>query len=569
MALPIDDSVLKNAKAKGRFILVVVFILSFFTNLLRLTGPLFMLLIYDRVLTSRSEETLVALFALMVTFLIVMGLFDYTRRRLLARYGAQFQERLEADILQMTTRDKFFTRAYNKPATGLDDLDILRGFFHSNTLITTLDFIWTPMFLLVVFVLHWVIGFVTLTGLAILLFVSMMKTSLSDRRRDNAQTASSKIQALKNMMSSSQSLIRSQEMSASFQDRWVIARRDSRDKAIELNDWTMWFTIVSQQGRKLVQYTVLATGAYLTLKGELTVGAMVACTFLVVRVIGPVEQFFKEFPKLKRAIKAWKRLKVTMADQRKQPKVEDPDAQKPQLTLKTVSVKSPLNSQLLLRGISITIRAGSVLEITGPSGSGKTVFAESLLGLWPRSGGTILYGGANLDRFSIHETNRIFGYVPEMSEFITGTIEENIACLDVKPDREKVVEAAQLAGVHSMISALPSGYETKLDTAHPVFSRGQRSRLAFARALYGDPKVLVIDEPDQWMREALHDRLMPMIKERSKKGMIVIILARNPLDLAVTNSHLLIRNGGLKNIKPVSNITPLHNAKSTAKNKTV
>lgn len=568
------DQQAARALNKGRFILAMAFVFSFFFNLLRLTGPMFMILVYDRVLTSRSVETLVTLFVLMAGFLVLMGLFDFSRRRILARFGAQFQERVEEQIFRMTPRDRFFTRAHSKPATGLDELDTLRGFFHSRALISVLDFIWTPMFLAVVFVLHPVLGWVAVGGICVLLLIVGAKNLFAKAREDRARSASHQITLLKNMMTSSQSVIRSQEMAGGFRARWLEARQGSRDAAIAQKDWSTWFVILSRQTRMLLQYTVLAVGAWLTLQGELTVGAMVACMFLVLRVIVPVEDFLHEIPNIRNAADNWRRLRAILAGYSTLPDSENPQGLEVRLTLQQVSARAPLTNAPVLRSLSLDIPPGSVVEICGASGSGKTVLADILQGIWPRSAGNLLYGGANMDRFSVSETAHIFGYITETPEFLTATIEENIARLAPHPDRAAVIQAARSAGVHGMIMALPEGYQTGLDTAQRIFSAGQRSQLALARALYGDPKVLIIDGPDPQMRRALLKPLAPMIEGFKAQGRIVIVLVRNRLDLASITMRLALHDGRLKPQPLVanseaaekpSNVAKLNNPKSKPK----
>ncbi len=565
MAKGNNENIARYALQKGSFILVSAFVLSFLFSLIRLTGPLFMLLIYDRVLTSRSQETLISLFVLVVTFLVVMGLFDYSRRRILARFAAQFQERVEKKIFSSTTKDKFFVRGQNKPASGLTELDGLRGFFHSSGLISIFDFIWAPMFLVVVFTLHWKLGWVTVGGLGLLLLLSIVKMLFSSGRSERAKDASNRIGKLKTMMLISNDTIRSQEMTSSFKQRWVNARKNSRDKAIELMDWSAWFSITSRQIRMMVQYTVLATGAYLTLKGEMTVGAMVATTFLVVRVLLPVEQFFGQLPNIRKAIKNWKQLNKIVTAKTPPAYNDDLDNLEARLSLSNLSARSPMTSQLILRSISMTISPGSVVEISGPSGAGKSILAETLLGAWSKSGGTILVGGTNVSRLSSDQAGRLFGYVPETPNFVTGTVEENISRLEDMPDQEKVYAAAKRAGVHEMIIALPDGYDTQIDASNVGFSNGQKHQLAMARALYHGPKILIIDEPDTALRQALGGNLKELLDAFKAEGKIVLILSRTPLDLANTTNKKTLEGGRLKSVISAQNVTRIDGKKAAKK----
>lgn len=537
--------ILKIALRKGRLILTSAFLLSIVYNVIRLSGPMFMMLIYDRVLPSRSTETLVVLFSMVVVLLIAMGLFEYARKRLLVRFAAQFQETVEDHIFSSTSKDKFFKRGNNKPVAGLDEVDQVRGFINGSS-VAILDFLWAPMFLAVVFILHPILGWVATAGVGVLLLLTAIKALVTRVRDEQARQASNKINVLKNLMTSSRELLRSQEMTSAFNNRWVTARRNSRDMAIESNDVSAWFTIFVRQTRMIVQYSVLATGAYLTLQGKLTPGAMVAATFLVVRVIIPVESFLLQIPNIVKTRESWAKLKKILetADKYSPPEIDN--GFRPDLKLTGVSARSPLTKEMVLRNVSFTATPGSIIEINGDSGSGKTALCEVILGIWPRSAGKILCGGQNVDRFDSDQASHIFGYMPEKVEFLNGTIAENIAHLDEEIDRERMHEVAKLALIHNTIMGLPDGYDTEVGQLTTCLSAGQQSRIAFARALYHRPKILVLDEPDPLLRGALAKRLQPMLEEFKKDGGILIFVARKPLGIANTDKVMTLENGSLK-----------------------
>jgi len=551
------DNIVRTALRKGSGVMTVVFALSFMVNLLRLTGPVFMLLIYDRVLPSRSTETLIVLFAMMVVLLVVMGLMDYARRRLLARFGAQFQERIEDEMFSTTEKDKFFARNTKKPVVGLDELDSLRNFIHSGALLSILDFIWTPMFLLVVFVLHPLLGWIAVGGVIVLLVVTLIRSIVARGREEHARAAGKNITDLKDMMMSSRGVLRNHEMTETFNARWLEARRVSRDRAIESRDLTAWFQIIIRQLRLILQYTVLGVGAWLTLRGELTIGAMVASTFLVVRVIVPFEQVLSHLPTTGRAIGQWRRLNEQMSERGEIFHAETLNDFVPRLELSGVTARAPFGKQNTLKGITLTIPPGSLVEITGDSGAGKTALAETLLGVYPRAGGSYLCGGANIDRFSSAQARRIFGYAPQSEEFIHGTIGDNITGLSQPGDPEPLYAAARLAYVHEAIMALPDGYQTMLDSTGTLLPRGQKSRISFARAIYHNPRILILDEPDNWLRASLPRRLKPFVDGFLAKGNILIVMSRRSLALPETTMHLMLEDGRIKPHKEAANVTKL------------
>jgi ABC-type protease/lipase transport system fused ATPase/permease subunit len=370
----------RAALRKGSFLLWVTFILSFFVNVLQLAGPLFIILIYDRVLTSRSEETLFALFFMVAILIVTLGLLDYARKRLVARFAAQFQERLEHTILGAARQNAMFPEGKAKPAVGLDEADILRGFFHSGGLIAVMDFLWAPMFVAVVFLLHPTLGYVCVAGLAVMTALTFIRIAFAGGREDCHNAASKRVGDLKKMVTASREAMRGQDMSPGFKARWMRAREEGRDTAIALRDWSALFDQMSSTTLLLVRYGVLATGAWLVLNGKLTVGAMVACAFLVTRVLIPVNRFAGMLPSIFRALDNWKRLRKTLAgwdSATAAPFPTDAPSRRVRLAIRGLSVRSPLTNALALKQLGLELAPGTMAEILGASGAGKTRFSAS------------------------------------------------------------------------------------------------------------------------------------------------------------------------------------------------
>ncbi|MHA3977335.1 type I secretion system permease/ATPase [Halovulum sp. GXIMD14794] len=548
------ESSARNAFRQGAYLLLTTFGLSFVVNVLRLGGPLFMILIYDRVLTSRSEETLFALFFMVVVLMVVLGLLDYARKRIVARFAAQFQERLEVTILGAANQSDMFPRGRSKPATGLDEADSLRGFFHSGGLIAVMDFLWTPMFVAVVFLLHPLLGYVCLGGMVVMLALMLIRTAFIGGREERSLASTRQISELRNMVTASRSVVRSQGMSTGFKQRWMAARAGGRDNAIALKDWTTWYDHLSSTVVLIVRYGVLATGAYLALEGKLTVGAMVASMFLVSRVLIPVNRFVGEIPAIGKAMEAWKRLRGILHDwdaATERPVTDEAGNPRVRLELNGVSVRSPLTGKTLLKSLNLKIAPGEMVEILGSSGRGKTVLAETIMGLRKRSGGTILCDGHNVSRMTDEEQAHNFGFVPEVPGFVDGTLAENISHLDPEASPEKIAAAARKACLHAWISALPEGYQTVIDADGSVLSKGQRQQVALARALYHEPKVLIVDEPDSMLLERLPETMRRTFDGILSRGGAILLLARKPLQVQQTRTRMQLEGGALVSKKKI------------------
>lgn len=549
-----------DAVRKGRLILFAALGMSSALGLLRLAGPVFMVLVYDRVLPSRSEETLVALFLMLVAVLVVTGVVEYARRRIMARFGAQFQERIEVEIFRRTPREDFLLRGSSKPSSGLDEVDNLRSFFHSGALLGAMDFLWMPLYVAFVFVLNATLGWVLLGGLVILLAVILARMALSTTREREARTASQTIAELKHILISSRDLLRGQEMTVPFKTRWLAARRASRDQAIALHDFTGWFDTCARQVKHLVHYGMLAIGAWMAIHGSMTVGGIVACVFIANRCIQTSEGFFSDLPAIRQAMADWKGLQAILTARR--PAEDDPYAEPAQpdrarLSLLNLGVKAPHDGTPILRGMTMNIAPGQVVEITGPAGSGKTVLAETILGIWKRSGGAVLYNGMNVARLTEADSARIFGHVPELPAFLPLSIEENICRMEATPDRPRIAEVCAAVGLHDRILALPDGYQTRLDRNAMGFSRSERQRLALARAIYHMPEVLILDLADDDLAALLRGPLASRMKAKKAQGMIILLFARQPLGLPYTTGSVRIEDGRLRPSKPRPALKPV------------
>jgi ATP-binding cassette subfamily C protein len=531
----------------GAWLLGLAFVFSFFVTLLMLTGPMFMLLVYDRVLTSRSQETLVALFALVVMLLVLMSIFDYARNRILARFGARLQDRLESRVLEAVEARAPRTRSGN-PVSGTKELDGLRSFFHSNSLIAVLDFIWAPVFLGAVFLFHPLLGWVAVTGVLLLFALAFLRAAFSTHLAEDAEAASGAVGQVARQIQQSRSTILSQGMAGPVVGCWLAARRGSRDMSIVLYDRVGWFTTTTKHLRLLFQSMVLALGAWLVLGNQLTVGGMVACFVLLVRVFFPVEQFLKKLPDVRRAVDNWKALDAIL---KSAPQPRSPDlgaGHEPCLEVRDLCVKRPDGQALLLDRVSFAVEPGDVVQITGGIGSGKSVLARSLLGQQAVASGTIAIGGRNIEQFGAEQIARVVGYVPEEIGFYPGSILQNIARMHPDARKDDVVAAARRAGAHKMIAALPRGYQTQLDADGSQLSRGQRQKMALARALYGDPGLLVLDEPGPL---ASSDLFRP-------GGPAIVLLGREFRDLPISGRHFRLKGGTLVEAGAVSLSTQRH-----------
>lgn len=522
----------------GAWMLGLAFVFSFFTTMLLLTTPLFLLLIYDRVLSARSQETLVALFGLVVLLLCLLALFDYARRRILARFGARLQGQLELRVLDVVQARAPRSALGSGPVSGTKELDRLRGFFHSGALIAVLDFLWAPIFLGAVFLFHPLLGWVAVIGVLVLLGVCGLRAIFSAHLADDADAATARVNDVARRIRDAQPTIASQGMAGPIVKRWRQARGNARDMSILLADRVTWFKTGSTHLRLFFQALILALGANLHLQNKLTVGGMVACFILIGRVFLPVDNLLKNLPAITSARTNWRMLAGTL---REAPAAEEalpaPAAAIGGLSVRDLRPDCGPAAAACLDGVSFSVAQGEVVQISGALGSGKTVLAAALAGQLPLLSGSVTIGGRNFEQFGTEALSRIVGYLPEDIGFFPGTIAQNISRMNADTLDKEIVAAAGRAGAHAIISKLPKGYGTKLDPFGSGLSRGERQRIALARAVYRRPTILIVDDTAE---------IMPVkCGIFSEGGPAVVLLSRAPRSLVVPSRHFRLQGGAL------------------------
>ncbi|MGC9419724.1 MAG: type I secretion system permease/ATPase [Rhodovulum sp.] len=538
------------ARARSQVLLLSVAVFSLFTNALMLTGPLFMLQVYDRVLGSRSEETLVALFILVAALYFFYWLLDFARGRVMARIGARLQAVFGRRVFTAVIERTALRGGQGPGATALQDLDAVRNMFASPVLLAFFDLPWTPLFLAAIFIFHPLLGYMALAGAALLIAVTLINRITTKKGLEGANRLSHAAQRLARQTEEGGALVWSQGMAPVMAERWARLQDEAGVKGLGANDRTGTFSSFSRSFRFFLQSAMLALGAWLVLQQELTPGAMIAGSIMLGRALAPVEQVLGQWAAIQRAWTGWRELKAFLKalPARERPtELPQPAAR---LSLSNVALRTSASSPPILYGISFELEPGEALGVIGKSGAGKTSLARLIQGLVEPTAGEIRLDGAALDQYGPERLGRHVGCLPQDVRFFDGTVAENIAHMVRRPDAAAVVEAAKKARVHEVILKLPQGYDTLLGAADAQLSGGQKQRLALARALYHDPVLLVLDEPNSALDADGSEALNAVVADMKKAGKSVIIMTHRPSAIAVCDRLLVIDSGLQKALGP-------------------
>lgn len=532
---------LRAARRQSRPYFWFVAIFSFFVNLLMLTGPLYMLQIYDRVLGSRSEATLLALSALVVFLYGMMGILDYARGRVMARVAARFQAAMDVRVFEAVMR-----RSAVKPddlaATGLKDLESVQRLMSSPVLMAFFDIPWTPFFIAGIFVFHPWLGVLALAGGLVLVAVTGLNQLLSRKPTLRSNRAVMQAEHTSEQIRNEAEMVQSLGMRDAAFTRWYKARAAALKGTIGSADVIGTFSVITKTFRLFLQSAMLGLGAYLVLQNELTPGAMIAGSILMGRALAPIELAIGQWPMVTRARTGWDNLAQLLSEvPPEEPRLPLPKP-KALLEVTQATIVPPGEHQASLRLVSFNLMPGQALGVIGPSGAGKSTLARALTGVWRPAGGKIRLDGATLDQYG-QDLGKHIGYLPQRVTLFDGTIAENIARLSETPDSEAIVAAARKADAHDMILKLPDGYNTRVTAAGGRLSGGQMQRIGLARAMYGDPVILVLDEPNSNLDNEGSEAVNEAIRRMKAEGKSVIIMAHRPAAIRECDMLLMLENG--------------------------
>ncbi|CAK7255178.1 MULTISPECIES: type I secretion system permease/ATPase [unclassified Shinella] len=516
---------------------------SFFVNLLVLTGPLFMLQIYDRVLSSRSEATLVALTGLIIGLYLVMGVLDHIRSRVAARIGARFQARFDKRVFNAVLDRTNLHAQGISTVTGMRDLDAIQKVLSSPALFTVFDIPWTPFFLFVIFTFHPWMGVLGIVGGLILVGLTWLNQNGTKEDQERAMIAGRLSDEMTQTLQKESDTVRALGMRRAVAGRWQLLRDKTLEANIRYSDSNGFYSISSKTFRVFLQSAILALGAYLVLQNEITAGAMIASSIIIGRALAPIEGAIGQWSLIQRAGQGWRNLSELLA---RVPE-DDPRTALPKpraiLEVEQVTVVPPGEQVATLRMLNFELRPGQALGVIGQSASGKSTLARVLTGIWPPAAGKVRLDGASLEQYGTDGLADHVGYLPQDVVLFEGTVAENIARMALDPDPVKVVEAAKKAGAHDMILRLPDGYDTKLPAMGGRLSGGQKQRVGLARALYGDPVLVVLDEPNSNLDAEGSMALNLAIRNLKAEGKSVVIMAHRPAAIEECELILIMENG--------------------------
>lgn len=541
---------------KSLFIAIGVF--SAFVNVLMLTGSLYMLQIYDRVLPSKSVETLLGLTILVAGLYALMGLLDFIRGRVAARIGATLQSRLDARVFKAILRRSVLSTERSRPASGLKDLESIQRLLASPVLFAVFDMPWAPLFIFAIYSFHPWLGHLAIVGGLILVAITLFNQLTTRRHELDASAATAQGEAFAETIRQQGEMVRALGMSGSVMGRWQVLRERALRAQIASSDRVSQFSTMSKTFRFFLQSAVLGLAAYLVLHGQLSPGAMIAGSILLGRALAPVEQAIGGWPMVIRARQGWKRLELLLSSTPEEPDVTALPRPNARLEVNQITVFPPEQQKASLRMLSFNLTPGQALGVIGASASGKSTLARVLSGIWRPASGSVRLDGAALDQYDPDVLGSYIGYLPQDVVLFDGTVAENIARMQMQPNAEQVVAAARKAGAHEMILGLPQGYDTPVSTGGGRLSGGQKQRIGLARAFYGNPVFLVLDEPNSNLDAGGQDALNLAIRQAKAEGRIIIIMAHRPAGIAECDLILIMDNGTAKAFGPRDEVLKAH-----------
>ena len=534
---------------RGTLVLVALF--SAAINLLMLTGPVYMLQVYDRVLSSGSVATLMGLFGIVVVLYAFLGFYDFLRKRLLSRAALRLDAWVGDEAFRLALRaNSVGERARIDPrAQPLRDLELIRGFMSSPAITGLFDLPWMPLFLGLVFLIHPWLGWLTLAGAGVVTVAALLNRLLAQTSIHRAMSIEGAERGLVEQARNDAETLRALGMRERLVARW----REMHDAALATgqvgSDRSEGFASFSKSFRLLLQSALLTLGAFLALRQEITPGMIIATSIIAGRALAPVDQVIGQWRAIGRAREAHARLREIFGQsQPEKPRVDLPaptgDLRASSLTkLAPAGPEAGADRPRILDRVSFALSAGDGLGVVGNSAAGKSTLARLLVGAWNPDAGEVRLDGATLDQWTPEALGRHIGYLPQSLQMLPGSVGQNIARFDPKAKDTDIIDAARIAGVHEMILGLPDGYATHMDRMTNPLSVGQVQRLGLARAIFGAPRLIVLDEPNSNLDADGDDALTLAIRTMRERGSVVVVMAHRPSAITAVNKVLLLHQG--------------------------
>lgn len=523
-------------------------------NVLALTGSFFMLQVYDRVIPGRSVPTLVGLAVFAGTLFVFQGVLELIRSRLLVRIGMALDARLSGQVYAALMRLPLRTKLAGDGLQSLRDLDQVRSFMSSAGPTALFDLPWMPLYLAICFLFHFWIGMTALAGVVVLFSLTLLAEI---RTREPARKANSQAAARNTLAEATRrnvEVLQAMGFGSRIAERWSGINADYLDTNATASDLAGTLGTISKILRMMLQSGILAIGAYLVIHQEATGGIMIASSIMMSRALAPIELAIAHWRGFVTARQAWTRLTQLLVLLPETAISVSLPAPRSALSVENISVTPPGERRMVVQDATFALERGVGLGIVGPSASGKSSLVRAIAGIWLPVRGTVRLDGATLDQWSPEELGNHVGYLPQDVQLFDGTIAENIARFEPKAPSDKILAAARVAGVHDLVIHLPEGYETRIGEAGSALSAGQRQRIALARALYGDPFLVILDEPNSNLDAEGEAALTEAIQSVRARGGVAIVVAHRPSALASLDQVLVMANARIVAFGPKNEI---------------
>ena len=527
---------------RREFLMVGVF--SMVANVLMLSPTLYMLQVFDRVMSSRSELTLLAMSLITLFLFGVMAFAEWMRSRVLVRSGVRLDALLGTRVFNASF-DAHLAPSRVSPARSFGDLIQIRQFLTGQGILAFFDTPWTPIYMGVLFILHPILGFLALFFAAVQGALAWFGHRRTVTPAEDASKASSESAAYLQSKLRNAEVLEPMGMVHHLRPHWARRHAHAQELQGRAQAITHRITAWSKFIRYSQQSLALGAGALLVIDGQLSPGGMIAANVLMSRALAPIDMLVGTWRGFIGARSAFRRLEALLAAHPERDPALSRVAPQGALALRDVVAVAPGRAEPILKGVSVAVSAGTVTVVLGPSGSGKSTLARCMLGIWPDVSGEVLLDGLPIAGWDRNELGPYVGYLPQDVELFEGSIAENIARFgEVSP--EKVIAAARSAGLHEMILRFPKGYDTPIGEAGHLLSGGQRQRIGLARAMYGDPVLVVLDEPNANLDDVGEAALVRAVQELKVKGCTVFLITHRPGIVAVADRVLILRNGVVK-----------------------